>query len=100
MSNDDLLLKYIDYLYNQSYLSANSRYAYRGDARNYIDFLGDFPAVEATEETIVRMIRHMVSRGSSNASIQRTVVGVRSFYKFLKAERTKSGQGFHHSKSK
>ena len=28
----------------------------------------------------------MVSQGRSNASIQRAVVGVRSFYKFFKAE--------------
>ena len=96
MTNIDLLDKYADYLYNRSYLVPNSIYAYMGDARKYIDYLGDAPAVEATEETIVKLIQSMVSQGRSNSSIQRAVVGVssiqravvgvRSFYKFLKIE--------------
>ena len=86
VTNIDLLDKYADYLYNRSYLVPNSIYAYMGDARKYIDYLGDAPAVEATEETIVKLIQSMVSQGRSNSSIQRAVVGVRSFYKFLKIE--------------
>ena len=86
MTNIDLLDKYSDYLYNRSYLVPNSIYAYMGDARKYIDYLGNTPAVEATEETIIKLIQHMVSQGSSNASVQRAIVGVRNFYKFLKIE--------------
>ena len=86
VTNIDLLDKYADYLYNRSFLVPNSIYAYMGDARKYIDYLGDAPAAEATEETIFKLIQSMVSQGRSNSSIQRAVVGVRSFYKFLKIE--------------
>lgn len=86
MENNDLLALYTDYLYNRSYLSNNSRYAYLGDSRKYIDFLGNAPATRATKETILKLIETMVSQGRSNASIQRQIVGVRNFYKFLKSE--------------
>ena len=85
VDNNDLLKKYTEYLY-KSRLSPNSRYAYLGDAREYMDYLGAAPAVEATEETIIKLIQYMVSQGQANASIQRKIVGVRSFYKFLKAK--------------
>jgi len=86
VDNDELLISYIDYLENRSLLSNNSKYAYSGDARRYIVFLGNDPATGATKETILKLIETMVRQGRSNSSIQRQIVGVRSFYKFLESE--------------
>lgn len=87
MSNKELFDNYKDYLANNDYLGANTKYAYICDVKFYMTFLEGMDVSKAEPGTIIQLIRHMKSIGRANVSIYRMIVSVRNFYKYLKQEK-------------
>ena len=86
MTNEELYYRYAEHLNGDPYMARNTRLSYLGDVRRYLEFMGESALTDATPETIVSLILSLNENGRSNASIHRIVIGVRNFYKFLKAE--------------
>ena len=86
MTNEELYYKYAERLNGDPYMAKNTRLSYLGDVRRYLEFMEDRDVTEATAETVTQLIGQLHVAGRSNASIQRIVIGVRNFYKYLKAE--------------
>ena len=87
MSNKELFDNYKDYLANNDYLGANTKYASICDVKFYMTFLEGMDVSKAEPGTIIQLIRHMKSIGRANVSIHRMIVSVRNFYKYLKQEK-------------
>ena len=86
MTNEELYYRYAEHLNADPYMARNTRLSYLGDVRRYLEFMENEAVTEATPDTVVRLIGYLRDKGRSNASIHRVVIGVRNFYKYLKAE--------------
>lgn len=84
--NEELYFKYMEQLNQDPYMAKNTRLSYLGDVRRYLEFMEGKDLTEATPETIIQLINYLSDAGRSNASIHRMVIGIRNFYKYLKAE--------------
>jgi len=85
----DLQDYFLHYCAAEGGFSGNTLSAYRGDTAEFLAFLNaqsaaDLGAVKASE--LVRFVDHCRRRGLSPRSIQRKLVAVRMFYRFLVLE--------------
>lgn len=81
---EEILNNYINYL-KQKKLTENTVDAYKRDLKKYIAFIDsrneDFKL--ADEITIMAYIQNLIRENFSNSSINRSLVAIRNFYKYL-----------------
>jgi integrase/recombinase XerD len=81
--DDPWLARYLDYLAVERGLSANTLSAYRADLNRLRAALGKRELEQAGSEDLLRVLRHMRTRGSSPRSVARWIVAVRRFFAYL-----------------
>lgn len=87
------LARYTLYLATERGVADNTRLAYLRDARNYLARLEEWKAdaITATPDTVQRFLAWMADHDYRRTSIQRAVASLKSFHRFLLAEKLSAG---------
>lgn len=81
-----LVDSYLHFLRVEKGLSANTLEAYSRDVRAFLDFWGDRPLEVLRGTDISRFSQYLREKGLSMRSVQRALVALRGFFRFLRAE--------------
>lgn len=81
---EDIVLGYITYLKKKK-LSESTIESYKRDLNKYVSFIKekDEDLKEADDITIMAFIQNLLREKISNSSINRNIVTIRGFYKYL-----------------
>lgn len=79
--------EFLSYLASEKGLSSHTIAAYRRDLLLFFHFLGTRALKEASQEDLVNFLLKLQSLGYKETSTARTLMALRSFFKFLKQEK-------------
>lgn len=83
------LKDFLTYLASEKGLSLNTRSAYKHDIESFAAFLKEIHCPhfsEVTEEIILRFLSTLKEKGFAGSSINRTLIAIKVFFRFLKRE--------------
>jgi integrase/recombinase XerD len=82
----DWIADFLDCIRSEKGLSPNTIEAYGRDVRSFAEFLGRVEWKEVGAEQVVAFLGQLKAKGYASASICRTLVAVKVFFRFLKRE--------------
>ncbi len=80
-----MLLQFLDYLENEKNYSHHTVDAYRTDLMQFQDFIRK-DIKHVTRHDILNFLKHLKSEGLSPTTLNRKLIAIKSFYKFLMIE--------------
>jgi integrase/recombinase XerD len=77
---------FVSYLASERGLSKATIQSYKGDLKDFLEFYGSSDLKQVTFEDLVRFFRTLKDKNLQNSSINRKIVAVKVFFKFLRRE--------------
>ncbi|AEH22931.1 Tyrosine recombinase xerC [Thermodesulfobacterium geofontis OPF15] len=83
----ELIEEFLSYLAGVKNYSYNTLLAYQADLKDFADFCGSLPSEEEAFQKLREYLENLKKKGYNPFSIARKISSLRSFFKFLEAEK-------------